>query len=51
MRRFVIKALLALVLAVVLTVGSVRIVSSTAHVAGHAHPVIASECPSSYAHC
>jgi hypothetical protein len=44
MRRLVIKALLALVLALVLTVGSVRIASSTARIAGHAHPVLAGAC-------
>jgi hypothetical protein len=51
MRRLVIKALLALVLTLVLTVGSARIASSTAHIPGHAHSMIADVCSGSQAPC
>jgi hypothetical protein len=51
MRKHLIAALLALALALVLTVGSARIASSTGHTAGHAHPVIADQCSGSSTPC
>jgi hypothetical protein len=51
MRRLVIKALLAVVLALVLTVGSVRVASSTARIAGHSHPTTADKCAGSQVPC
>jgi hypothetical protein len=51
MRRLVIKALLALVLALALTVGSVRIASSPAHIPGHAHPVLTDACSGAPVDC
>jgi hypothetical protein len=45
MRKLVITGLLALTLALGLTVGSARIAWSTGHIAGPAHPMTASICP------
>jgi hypothetical protein len=44
MRKLMITGLLALTLVLGLTVGSARFASLSAHIAGHAHPMMAEEC-------
>jgi hypothetical protein len=51
MRKRLIAALLALALALALAVGNARMAWSTARIAGHTHPIVADQCPSSAAHC